>query len=130
MRRQGSMALDAFSDLSWRDVFSVASFLANSAAEMEWSPHGQIRGARFGERTKFSTVISTNMDAMAKLSGALVDDEKAFGSRFVATFMLSNIGVIPVIAYLEDDPPSVSETEYFLIKAAEMEDELANGERE
>src|SRR5207244_3126063 len=99
-------------------VFSVASFLANSAAEMEWLPQGQVRRARFGERTKFSAIISTNMEAIAKQSGALVDDEKAFGSRFIATFMLTNIGVMPVIAHLDqDDPPSVSETEYFLISS-------------
>jgi hypothetical protein len=122
IRREGSLDHHAFSDLSWRDVFYVASFLANSAAEMEWLPQGQIRRARFGEHTKFSIVISTNMDAVAKLSGALFDDEKAFGSRFIATFILSSIGVIPMIAYIEDDPPSVSETEYLLIKVAEVKD--------
>jgi hypothetical protein len=130
MRRQGSMPLDAFSDLGWRDVFSVASFLANSAAEMEWLPHGEVQRARFGERAKFSTIISTNMDAIAKLSGTLFEEEKAFGSRFIATFMLTNIGVVPMFACIDDDPLSVSETNYFLIKVAEMNDELANGGQE
>jgi len=53
------MPLDAFSDLGWRERLFCRIFLAN--ARNEWLPHGEVQRARFGERAKFSTIISTNM---------------------------------------------------------------------
>ena len=113
MRRQPGINTDAFSDLNWSNVADAAAFLTNSTAGMENVQNAVIGLAHFGNETRFSTIISTSMEVLAKQLAQLLDQTKRAGSQFVFLVSLLSLGPSITILYLEHSDGAKA-TEAFL----------------